>query len=120
MSLFVHLTNYFIKQRKGASKMSKADNMQSILWLFKTGMRMTAKQLAETLEINIRTVYRHIDALCASGVPIIEESGHNGGYSYGTSIRVVEPAALQQQMLAVSARMLEYYQSVYSQTKRVE
>ncbi|MGG4443358.1 helix-turn-helix transcriptional regulator [Brevibacillus fortis] len=61
--------------------MSKADNMLSILWLLKTGKRMTAKQLAEILEINIRTVYRYIDSLCASGVPIISDAGHNGGYS---------------------------------------
>ncbi|WP_134682761.1 helix-turn-helix transcriptional regulator [Brevibacillus migulae] len=61
--------------------MSKADNMLSILWLLKTKKKITAKQLAETLEINIRTVYRYIDALCASGVPIISDAGHNGGYS---------------------------------------
>ncbi|WP_028553077.1 helix-turn-helix transcriptional regulator [Paenibacillus sp. UNC451MF] len=61
--------------------MSKADNMLSILWLLKKGKRLTAKQLAEELEMNIRTVYRYIDALCASGVPIIADSGHNGGYS---------------------------------------
>ncbi|WP_282937939.1 WYL domain-containing protein [Paenibacillus sp. RC67] len=61
--------------------MSKADNMLSILWLLKKGKRFTAKQLAEELEMNIRTVYRYIDALCASGVPIIADSGHNGGYS---------------------------------------
>ncbi|MEC0230304.1 helix-turn-helix transcriptional regulator [Paenibacillus alba] len=61
--------------------MSKADHMLSILWLLKSQRRITAKQLAEKLEINIRTVYRYIDALCASGVPIIADSGHNGGYS---------------------------------------
>lgn len=60
--------------------MSKADHMLSILWLLKSQRRITAKQLAEKLEINIRTVYRYIDALCASGVPIIADSGHNGGY----------------------------------------
>ncbi len=61
--------------------MSKADHMLSILWLLKTRKRMTAKQLAEKLEINIRTVYRYIDSLCASGVPVISDSGHHGGYS---------------------------------------
>ncbi|NHN31339.1 helix-turn-helix transcriptional regulator [Paenibacillus agricola] len=61
--------------------MSKSDHMLAILWLLKTGQRITAKQLAETLEIHIRSVYRYIDALCASGVPIIADSGHNGGYS---------------------------------------
>ncbi|UQZ85084.1 HTH domain protein [Paenibacillus konkukensis] len=61
--------------------MSKADNMLAILWLLKDRKRVTAKQLAEELEIHIRTVYRYIDALCASGVPIIADSGHNGGYS---------------------------------------
>ncbi|WP_026074180.1 helix-turn-helix transcriptional regulator [Brevibacillus massiliensis] len=61
--------------------MSKAGNMLSILWLLKQRKRMTASEIADELEINVRTVYRYIDALCASGVPIISDSGHNGGYS---------------------------------------
>ncbi|GGH77663.1 putative DNA-binding transcriptional regulator YafY [Pullulanibacillus pueri] len=60
--------------------MSKSDNMLAILWLLRARKRMTAKALSEELEMNIRTVYRYIDALCASGVPIIADSGHNGGY----------------------------------------
>ncbi|TQR44036.1 helix-turn-helix transcriptional regulator [Paenibacillus popilliae] len=61
--------------------MSKNDNMLAILWLLNSGAKMTAKEISEKLEINIRTVYRYIDALCASGVPIVSESGHHGGYS---------------------------------------
>ncbi len=59
--------------------MSKSTNMLSILWLLRSGRRMTAQQLANELEIHIRTVYRCIDSLCVSGVPIIADSGPNGG-----------------------------------------
>jgi predicted DNA-binding transcriptional regulator YafY len=61
--------------------MTKAVNMLSILWMLNTGNKITAKQISDKLEINIRTVYRYIDTLCASGVPIISDAGHNGGYS---------------------------------------
>lgn len=63
------------------AQVPKADNMLSILWLLRTRGRVTAKQLAESLEIHVRSVYRYIDALCASGVPIVAEAGPNGGYS---------------------------------------
>lgn len=61
--------------------MSKNDNMLAILWMLNSGAKITAKQIAEELEINVRTVYRYIDSLCASGVPIVSDAGHNGGYS---------------------------------------
>ena len=61
--------------------MAKNDNMLAILWMLNSGAKMTAKQIAEKLEINIRTVYRYIDSLCASGVPIVSDSGQKGGYS---------------------------------------
>ncbi|MEG2786332.1 MAG: YafY family protein [Romboutsia sp.] len=61
--------------------MAKIDNMMSILWMLNSDKKVTAKQISEKLEINIRTVYRYIDALSASGVPIISDTGHNGGYT---------------------------------------
>lgn len=59
--------------------MAKWDNMLSMLWMLRSGRKLTAAQIADGLEISVRTVYRYIDALCASGVPVIAESGHDGG-----------------------------------------
>ncbi|WP_433944718.1 helix-turn-helix transcriptional regulator [Paenibacillus sp. SN-8-1] len=64
--------------------MAKWDNMLSMLWMLRFGRKLTAAQIADNLEISVRTVYRYIDALCASGVPVVAESGHDGG------IRILE------------------------------
>ncbi|MGE7875495.1 helix-turn-helix transcriptional regulator [Bacillus paramycoides] len=61
--------------------MPKIDNMLAILWMLRSGEKITAKQISEKLEMNIRTVYRYIDTISTSGVPIISEPGHNGGYT---------------------------------------
>ncbi len=61
--------------------MPKIYNVLAILWMLSSGEKITAKQISEKLEMNIRTVYRYIDTLSTSGVPIISEPGHNGGYT---------------------------------------
>jgi predicted DNA-binding transcriptional regulator YafY len=41
---------------------------------------MTAQELADLLEVSVRTIYRDIDSLNAAGVPVYGEPGHEGGY----------------------------------------
>jgi predicted DNA-binding transcriptional regulator YafY len=58
----------------------KASRLLSILLLLQNRGRMTAAQLAAELEVSVRTVYRDIEALHASGVPLYGDAGHAGGY----------------------------------------
>ena len=57
----------------------RADRLLSILLFLQTRGKMTAKELAEELEVSERTIYRDIDALSIAGVPVYSESGHRGG-----------------------------------------
>ena len=39
----------------------------------------TALELAEKLEVSVRTIYRDIDVLSGAGIPVYTETGRNGG-----------------------------------------
>jgi len=57
----------------------RADRLLSILMLLQVRGRVTAEQLAEELEVSVRTIYRDIDALSTTGVPVYAERGPGGG-----------------------------------------
>lgn len=54
----------------------------SILLFIEAKGKVKAKEIADELETSQRTIYRDINILCEAGIPIVTETGPNGGIHF--------------------------------------
>src|SRR5438477_12367524 len=59
----------------------RGDRLLAMLLLLQANRRLTAAELADRVEVSVRTVYRDLDALTTAGVPVYTERGPKGGVS---------------------------------------
>jgi predicted DNA-binding transcriptional regulator YafY len=81
----------------------RASRLLSILILLQLRGRLTAEYLAEEFEVSVRTIYRDIDALSASGIPVYGDSGPGGGFQlldgYRTKLTGLDPDETEAMLL---------------------
>lgn len=58
----------------------RASRLLSILLTLQARGLVTAQQLADELEVSVRTIYRDVESLHTAGVPLYGNAGHAGGY----------------------------------------
>ncbi len=57
----------------------QVNRLFEIVYILLNRNYITAKELAEHFEVSVRTIYRDIDILCQSGIPIYTSKGKGGG-----------------------------------------
>ncbi|MBD2872325.1 helix-turn-helix transcriptional regulator [Paenibacillus arenilitoris] len=65
----------------------RAGRLLSIVLLMQNYGKLTAKELAEKLEVSERTILRDMDSLSGAGVPVYAERGQRGGWALSEGYR---------------------------------
>ncbi|GLV54492.1 transcriptional regulator [Dictyobacter sp. S3.2.2.5] len=88
----------------------RADRLLSIMLLLQVHRRLTARELAQRLEVSERTIHRDMEALSCAGIPVLAERGTGGGWSlmeeYRTNLTGLNEHEIQTLFLARPSHVL--------------
>lgn len=87
--------------------MRRSDRLFQIIQLLRTRRCLTAAQIADNLEVSVRTVYRDIQDLSLSGTPIISETGKGYTLDKAYNLPPITFSESELESLILGARMVQ-------------
>ncbi|UZR29223.1 helix-turn-helix transcriptional regulator [Methylococcus mesophilus] len=92
--------------------MRRADRLFQIVQILRNKRLVTAKALAERLEVSERTIYRDIQDISLSGIPVEGEAGVGYTLRHAIDIPPIMFTAAELEALAVGARMVKSWAGI--------
>ncbi|MFD0674797.1 helix-turn-helix transcriptional regulator [Cohnella sp. GCM10027633] len=83
----------------------KLERLMTITILLLNRRRIQAQELAERLEVSLRTVYRDLETLGQAGIPIVSYTGMEGGYEIMDSFRLDRQLLSFEELTALSTAL---------------
>ena len=77
------------------------DQLFEFVYVLIDKKQATAKEMAARFGVSVRTIYRWVDALCVSGVPIYALKGRNGGIAIEESYTLDKRILSDEEKLAI-------------------
>ena len=92
----------------------KYQMMLKILFLLLSRDRVSAKFIANRFDLSLRTVYRYIDELSLSDVPIYNIRGRNGGYTIADTFKLPAGYLTDEEIDAICSTLIELNKNLSS------
>ena len=85
----------------------KIDRLLAIILILLTRKKITASELAAYFEVSVRTIYRDIESLSMTGIPVYAEQGKGGGISLVNDFRLEKRFFLKSELYDLIAAVQE-------------
>jgi predicted DNA-binding transcriptional regulator YafY len=83
----------------------KIDRLLSIVVILLNQDNVTAKELADRFEVSIRTIYRDIETINMSGIPIVSNQGRYGGFSILKNYKISHQLLTLDDMISIATAL---------------
>ena len=92
----------------------KYETMINILFLLLSKGKVTSKYIASRFDISVRTVLRYIDAMSLANIPLVSETGRNGGYYIADNFKIPASFLTEKELSATLNALTAHNQQVPS------